>query len=105
VPLTSMLASLVCVVAAMVMLGAARGPASRAAHAVMLGVMVVLALGMQGLFVSICCAVALVATAGVLLRRRPDAEARLCALDVAACAALVALMGASDRMTRSCWRS
>ncbi len=100
-PLTTMVASLVCVVAAAVMLGAARGRASRAAHAVVLGVMVVLALGMQAMFLAFACAAVLVATAAVLLHRRPDAEARQCALDVAACAALVALMGASSTTGRA----
>jgi hypothetical protein len=84
VPLTSWVASLVCVVAATVMLVAARGAASRVAHGVMLGVMVVLGLGMQSLLVSSCCALVLVATVAV------------CAVDVAACAALVTLMGASS---------
>lgn len=86
-------AQLVCVAAAAVMLVQSRTRRVRLAHLVMLVVMAALLVA-HGVVAALASAVALAVAGAVLLvgRRRGDAS---CALDLAACAGLVALMGLS----------
>jgi len=89
-----LVAAVVCVVAAAVMLGRARGREVRAAHTVMLGCMVALALFMGSLIVVLGSAVLLALTAALVVVRSRDQAAHRCAVDLAACSGLVLLMAA-----------
>ncbi|MET1059725.1 MAG: hypothetical protein ABWX84_09015 [Nocardioides sp.] len=90
-----LLASLVCVVAAVVMLRADAAGRNRVAHLVVLTTMVVLAVVSHSVGVAFACALVLAATAAVVRRRAGERASRACAVDVAACSGLVLLMAAS----------
>lgn len=103
-PLTfslQLLASLVCVVAAVVMLRADAGRRNRVAHLVLLATMAVLTLVGHNVGVAVACALVLAGTAAVVQRRGRERATRTCALDVAACSGLVLLMGASHLLMAS----
>ena len=92
-PLTDLhlLAGVACLVASLVMLGAARTAVSRVGHAVVAVTMTVLVVAGHSVPVAIGCAVVLAATAVALSRAR-DREGRACSLDVAVCSGLLMLM-------------
>lgn len=95
-----LLAGLACLVASLVMLGAARTRAGRAGHAVVAVTMTALVVAGHSVPVAIGCAVALATTAVVLSRAR-DREGRACSLDVAVCSGLVMLMAVPLLLTAS----
>ena len=103
-PLTQslhLLASLVCVAAAVVMLRTDGGRRHWAAHLVVLTTMVVLTLVGHSVGVSFACALVLAGTAAVVHRRGRERATRASAVDVAACSGLVLLMAASHLLMAS----
>ena len=103
-PLTTslhLLASVVCVLAAVVTVRSDEGRRNRAAHLLVLAAMVVLTLGGHSIAVAFGCALVLAGIAIVVHRRGGDGASRACALDVATCSGLVLLMAASHLLMAS----
>jgi hypothetical protein len=96
-----LLASLICVAAAVVMLRSDDGRRNRGAHLLVLAAMVVLTMVGHSVVVAFACALALAGTAVVVHRRGGERATRACALDVAACSGLVLLMAASHLLMAS----